>query len=197
MAHGYRKIKKWFHKKRSIRGLELCESQGEHPGLPVPNSPYALCRRKATLNLNLKSGRRRVGGLLSEWSVLSRSTLLTLYSLLTPYSLLTMWAVQCPHSVIYHSSHFICVTFPAVQWLTSSLLHQHSCEINCFSVLFCFLIFCYYFMIIWLRMLPYYISSNSSVGPLNRNLWFCFQISAYFTFSNPFWNKAKATWSTH
>ena len=30
------------------RVQELCES----PGLPVPNSPYALSGRKATLNLN-------------------------------------------------------------------------------------------------------------------------------------------------
>ena len=28
----------------------MCESQGGHPGLPVPNSPYCLCGRKATLN---------------------------------------------------------------------------------------------------------------------------------------------------
>ena len=190
-------IKQHWTKCRDSRAQEVCESQSGCPGLQIPNRPYALCGCKATLNLNLKSGHRRVGGLLSEWSILSRSTLLTLHSLLTPNSLLTLWAVQCPHSVIYHSNHFICVTFPAVQCLTSSLLHQHSCEINCFSVLFCLLIFYYYFMIIWLRMLPYCISSNSSAGPLNRNLWFCFQISAYFTFSNPFWNKAKATWSTH
>ena len=31
------------------RAQELCESQGEGPGLPVPNSPYGLCGRKATL----------------------------------------------------------------------------------------------------------------------------------------------------
>ena len=30
---------------------ELCESRGGRPGLPVPNSPYGLCGRKATLNL--------------------------------------------------------------------------------------------------------------------------------------------------
>ena len=29
---------------------ELCESRG---GRPVPNSPYGLCGRKATLNLNV------------------------------------------------------------------------------------------------------------------------------------------------
>ena len=127
-------IKQHWTKCRDFRAQEVCESQSGRPGLHIPNRPYALCGCKATLNLNLKSGRRRVGGLLSEWSVRSRSTLLTLYSLLTPYSLLTLWAVQCPHSVIYHSDHFICVTFPSVQWLTSSLLHQYSCEINFFSI---------------------------------------------------------------
>ena len=33
------------------RGQELCESRDSRPGLPVPNSPYGLCGRKATLNL--------------------------------------------------------------------------------------------------------------------------------------------------
>ena len=28
---------------------ELCESRGGRPGLPVPNSPYGLCGRKATI----------------------------------------------------------------------------------------------------------------------------------------------------
>ena len=43
-----------FSLKRGVRGQELFESRGGRPGLPVPNSPYALCGRKATLNLNLK-----------------------------------------------------------------------------------------------------------------------------------------------
>ena len=30
---------------------ELCESRGGRPGLPVPNSPYGLCGRKATFEL--------------------------------------------------------------------------------------------------------------------------------------------------
>ena len=30
---------------------ELCESRGGRPGLPVPNSPYGLCGRKATFNV--------------------------------------------------------------------------------------------------------------------------------------------------
>ena len=33
-----------------VRAQELCESRGGRPGLPVPNSPYGLCGRKATLN---------------------------------------------------------------------------------------------------------------------------------------------------
>ena len=32
------------------RAQELCEGRGGRPGLPVPNSPYGLCDRKATLN---------------------------------------------------------------------------------------------------------------------------------------------------
>ena len=35
-----------------VRAQELCESRGGRPGLPVPNSPYGPCGRKATLNLN-------------------------------------------------------------------------------------------------------------------------------------------------
>ena len=31
------------------RAQKLCESGGGRPGLPVPNSPYGLCGRKATL----------------------------------------------------------------------------------------------------------------------------------------------------
>ena len=31
------------------RAQELCESRGGSPGLPVPNSPYGLCGRKATV----------------------------------------------------------------------------------------------------------------------------------------------------
>ena len=36
---------------RHDRAHELCESRGGRPGLPVPNSHYALCGCKATLNL--------------------------------------------------------------------------------------------------------------------------------------------------
>ena len=40
------------------RAQELYESRGGHPGLPVPNSPYCLCGRKATLNLNSLTSQR-------------------------------------------------------------------------------------------------------------------------------------------
>ena len=42
-------FKKFF---KAIRAQEMRESWGGPPGLPVPNSPYGLCGRKATLNLN-------------------------------------------------------------------------------------------------------------------------------------------------
>ena len=38
--------------KYCLCGRKLCESRGSRPGLPVPNSPYGLCGRKATLLLN-------------------------------------------------------------------------------------------------------------------------------------------------
>ena len=34
-----------------LRGQELRESRGGRSGLPVPNSPYGLCGRKATVKL--------------------------------------------------------------------------------------------------------------------------------------------------
>ena len=37
------------------RAQELCESRGGRPGLPVPNSPYGLCGRMATLNTDAQS----------------------------------------------------------------------------------------------------------------------------------------------
>ena len=36
----------------SLRVQELCEGPGGRPGPPVPDGPYGLCGRKATLNLN-------------------------------------------------------------------------------------------------------------------------------------------------
>ena len=38
----------YSHRDRSVRAQELCESGDGRPGFPVPNSPYGLCRRKAT-----------------------------------------------------------------------------------------------------------------------------------------------------
>ena len=35
------------------RVQELCGSRGGCPGLPVHNSPYGLCGRKATLNTDM------------------------------------------------------------------------------------------------------------------------------------------------
>ena len=38
----------WTHS-YTFGAEELCESRGGRPGLPVPNSPYGLCGRKATV----------------------------------------------------------------------------------------------------------------------------------------------------
>ena len=46
ISHNYRPT--FFH-----RAQGLCESGDGRPGLLVPNSPYGLCGRKATLNLNM------------------------------------------------------------------------------------------------------------------------------------------------
>ena len=37
---------------RFCRAQELCESRRGRPGLPVPNSPYGLCRRKVELDIS-------------------------------------------------------------------------------------------------------------------------------------------------
>ena len=39
------------------KAQELCESGGGRPGLHVPNSPYGLCRQKATLEEELHEDR--------------------------------------------------------------------------------------------------------------------------------------------
>ena len=44
---------------RIIRSQELCESGGGRPGLPVLNSPYGLCARKATLKKKKKKKKKR------------------------------------------------------------------------------------------------------------------------------------------
>ena len=42
-------VKQHLKKRRQqLRALEVYESRGSRPGLPVPNSPYGLCGRKAT-----------------------------------------------------------------------------------------------------------------------------------------------------
>ena len=38
----------------------MCESGSGRPGLPVPNSPYGLCGRKATMNCSISELRRCV-----------------------------------------------------------------------------------------------------------------------------------------
>ena len=38
---------------KPFRAQDLCESRGGRHGLPVPNSPYGLCGRKATLNCSI------------------------------------------------------------------------------------------------------------------------------------------------
>ena len=45
------KRKKAINNDNNIRTQELCERRSDRPGLPVPNSPYSLCGRQATLNL--------------------------------------------------------------------------------------------------------------------------------------------------
>ena len=39
--------------RKNVRARELRGSRDGRPGLPVPNSHYSLCGRKATLNLNV------------------------------------------------------------------------------------------------------------------------------------------------
>ena len=40
-------------KKKAVwfKAQELCESGGDRPGFPIPNSPYGLCGRQATFEL--------------------------------------------------------------------------------------------------------------------------------------------------
>ena len=40
----------------AVRAQELCESRDGHPGFPVPNSPFGLCGRKATVNFETQWG---------------------------------------------------------------------------------------------------------------------------------------------
>ena len=52
-----------------VKQQALCESRGGRPGLPVPNSPYCLCGRRATLNLNVIRKRKRCTLAMSSHSV--------------------------------------------------------------------------------------------------------------------------------
>ena len=47
------------HGPKNCATASVCESGGGRPGLPVPDSPYGLCGRKATLNelQSLRGGR--------------------------------------------------------------------------------------------------------------------------------------------
>ena len=57
------------------RSVELCESRGGRPELPVPNSPYGLCGRKAALNCSISELRSCVK---VEVAVLSFPSLIVL-----------------------------------------------------------------------------------------------------------------------
>ena len=58
-----------------VRGQELCEGRGGRPGLLVPNRPYGLCGRKATLNCSISEVRSCVK---VEVVVLGSSSLIVL-----------------------------------------------------------------------------------------------------------------------
>ena len=47
-------LERGFSNSPCFRAQELCGSGGGRPGLPIPDSPYGLCGRKATLTLNSK-----------------------------------------------------------------------------------------------------------------------------------------------
>ena len=50
-----------------VRAQELCESGGGCPGLPVPNSPYGLCGREATVKLNAQARAQELCEFRSRW----------------------------------------------------------------------------------------------------------------------------------
>ena len=43
----------------SLRAQELCVSRGGRPGLPVPDNPFGLCGRKATMNYSFRTSEPR------------------------------------------------------------------------------------------------------------------------------------------
>ena len=51
-----------------FRAQELCESRGGRPRLPVPNNPYGLCGRKATLSEMLPTEEPRRAQEVGVWS---------------------------------------------------------------------------------------------------------------------------------
>ena len=55
-----RQKKKWKHEKESELRSCVKDSRGGRPGHPVPNTPYGLCGRKATLNLNMGKNRGEI-----------------------------------------------------------------------------------------------------------------------------------------
>ena len=54
VPHGFAQKPTFYFIACVVRAPELCERRGGRPGLPVPNSSYDLCGRKATLNFNCK-----------------------------------------------------------------------------------------------------------------------------------------------
>ena len=44
---------------RKFTAQERCQSEGGRPGVPVANSPYGLCGRKATLKRKKKEKERK------------------------------------------------------------------------------------------------------------------------------------------
>ena len=56
MPNGFCGRKETLKQNPLFRAQEMCESRGGRPGFPVPNSPYGLCGRTATLT-ELNGGR--------------------------------------------------------------------------------------------------------------------------------------------
>ena len=70
----------WSSKQFLHRAQELCETWKSRcrPGLPVPNSPYGLCGRKATLNVNTQHVSELRSSLKVEVAVLGSPSLAVL-----------------------------------------------------------------------------------------------------------------------
>ena len=72
-----------------MRAQELCESRGGHPGLPIPNNPYGLCGRKATMHdasLLGRTERRAQNKNFKSRSLVENAPLVCLFSI--PFSLI-------------------------------------------------------------------------------------------------------------